>query len=63
MELCQTKDFACNRHRAEGDAGEKMSSDKQLDRRDLMSRFFKTKEAHPEKMNDMDVFSISHGAM
>jgi hypothetical protein len=41
----------------------KMSLDKQLDRKDLMSRFFEAKEAHPEKMNDTDVFSISHGAM
>ncbi|OCL07759.1 cytochrome P450 oxidoreductase [Glonium stellatum] len=41
----------------------KTSSDKQFDRKDLMSRFFESKEAHPEKMNEMDVFSISHGAI
>ena len=59
MELCQAEDFACNRNRAKA---RKMSSNKRLDRKDLMNRF-EAKEAYLEKMNDMDVFSISHRAM
>ncbi|KAN0112173.1 cytochrome P450 [Hyaloscypha variabilis] len=36
---------------------------KELDRRDLLSRFFEAKETHPDKMTDLDIFAISHGAL
>lgn len=43
--------------------GERRQSGKELDRRDLLSRFFEAKETHPDKMSDLDIFSISHGAL
>jgi hypothetical protein len=43
--------------------GERRRAGKELDRRDLLSRFFEAKEAHPDKMSDLDIFSISHGAL
>jgi hypothetical protein len=43
--------------------GERRQGGKELDRRDLLSRFFEAKEAHPDKMSDLDIFAISHGAL
>jgi hypothetical protein len=43
--------------------GVRRQGGKELDRRDLLSRFFEAKETHPDKMTDLDIFAISHGAL
>ena len=46
-----------------GEIGVRRQGGMELDRRDLLSRFFEAKETHPDKMTDLDIFAISHGAL
>ena len=46
-----------------GEIAVRRQGGKELDRRDLLSRFFEARATHPDKMTDLDIFAISHGAL